>query len=169
MRARGGGALQRAGEPAIGGHTLAGPECARGPVEADRLARDHELPQREAGCKRPAGPHAHGASHAERDQLVQDDRGRGAAHARGLDRERLAVRARGAGVAPKAAMVVEHARLCDQDLRERERAPGIARQQHALGQRGGGAQVDRRRPGPLERNSGIGRLSGLGLRHGPRL
>ena len=48
----------------------------------------------------------------------------------------------GARVAPQAAVVVEHARLDEQRLRERERAPGIAGQQHALGERRGRVQVD---------------------------
>ncbi len=49
----------------------------------------------------------------------------------------------GPRVAPEAAVVVEHQRLDEQRLGERQCASGIARQQHALGQRGGGAQVDR--------------------------
>ena len=59
--------------------------------------------------------------------------------------------ARRAGVAPQPARVVEHQRLLEQRLRDRERAVGVAGQQHALGERGGGAQVD-----------------GRALGHGPR-
>ena len=71
----------------------------------------------------------------------EHDRRRRAAHAGRLDRQRLAV-GRRAGVAPQAAVVVEHARLDEQRLRQRERAPGIAGQQHALGERRGRVQVD---------------------------
>ena len=47
------------------------------------------------------------------------------------------------GVAPQAAVVVEHQRLLQQRLGQRERATGVAGQQHALGQRRRRAQVDR--------------------------
>jgi hypothetical protein len=39
-------------------------------------------------------------------------------------------------------MVVEHQRIVEQRLGERECAPRITGQEHALGQRGGGSQVD---------------------------
>ena len=135
--------LQRLGELRVGEHTISCEERPRGAVEADGLARDHEVAEREVRRERAAGADADQPPRAERDQLRQDDRRRGAAHARRLDRERLAVGARGAGVAPEAAMVVEHQRLLQQRLRERERAPGVAGQQHPLGQRRGRAQVDR--------------------------
>ena len=94
-----------------------------------------------------------------------------------LDRQRLAVRARRAGVAPQAAVVVEHQGLLEQHLRERERAPGIAGQQHPLGQRRGRAQVDRLgvdgRAGGVGNGSGVALAVAVGprlwLRHGPRL
>jgi hypothetical protein len=40
-------------------------------------------------------------------------------------------------------MVVEHQRVLQQELRERERAAGISGQQHSLCQSRRGAQVDR--------------------------
>jgi polyhydroxyalkanoate synthesis regulator phasin len=49
--------------------------------------------------------------------------------------------------------VVEHPRLLEDRLGGRERAVGIARQQHALGELGGRAQVDRAH-GALERHGG---------------
>ena len=49
------------------------------------------------------------------------------------------------GVAPQPAVVVEHLRAVEQRLGHGERAVGVAGQQHALGEVGGRAQVDRRR------------------------
>ena len=63
-------------------------------------------------------------------------------------------------------MVVEHAGLHDQRLRERERATGIPRQQHALGQLGRRAQVQRSAwtgGTGRARTGGTGRMGGLGL------
>src|SRR5438093_5016925 len=40
------------------------------------------------------------------------------------------------------SVVVEHARLVQQRLREQQRAAGVAGQQHARRERGGGAQMD---------------------------
>ena len=167
------GADQRLGEPRVGEHAIPGGELARGAVEADRLARDHQLAERETRLQRAAGADADRAPRAELDQLCQDDRRRGAAHARGLDRQRRAVGARGTGVAPEAAVVVEHQRLLQQRLRECQRAPGVAGQEDALGQRRGGAQVDRlgvERRGGVAGGGGVGRALafglGLWLRHG---
>ena len=70
----------------------------------------------------------------------EHDRGGGAAHPGRLDRERLAVGG-GAGVAPQAAVVVEHAGLLQQRLGQHQRPAGVAGEQHPLGQGGGRAQV----------------------------
>ena len=64
--------------------------------------------------------------------------------------------ARGARVAPQAAVVVEHARLLEQRLRQHQRAAGVAGQQHALGELRCGAQVD----GLAVRQGGDSRLEG---------
>ncbi len=155
---------ERLGERRVRRDALTRAERSGGAVGADRLARDDQVAERQAGGERTAGADADQAPGAEGDQLGQDDRRRGAAHAGGLDRQRLAVGARGAGVAPQAAVVVEHQRLDEQRLRERQRAAGVAGQQHALGQRGGGVQVDRL---GIRRRGGVG--CGLRLRHRPRL
>ena len=54
-------------------------------------------------------------------------------------------------VAPQPAVVVEHLRLGEHELGEREGAAGVARQQRARGQRGGGVDVDGHRGAPYDR------------------
>jgi hypothetical protein len=156
---------QRLGQRWVRRDALIRTERPRGAVGADRLARDDQVAEREPGSECAAGAGTNQAPSAECDQLGQDDRRRGTAHAGRLDRERLAVRDSGARVAPQAAVVVEHQRLDEQRLRERQGAPGVAGQQHPLGQRRGGVQVDRL--GIRRRGGGVG--LGLRLRHGPRL
>ena len=67
-------------------------------------------PSAEPGRERAAGADADRAARAQLDQLGEHDRRRRPAHAGRLDRQRPAVGGR-AGVAPQAAVVVEHPRL----------------------------------------------------------
>ena len=81
-----------------------------------------------------------------------------------LDRQRLAVGG-DARVAPEAAVVVEHARLREQLWRERERAAGVAGQQHARRERRRRVQVDGgRRVGQSGDYRGLRTLSAMARR-----
>ena len=90
----------------------------------------------------------------ELDQLGDDDRRARSAHAGALDREQPAV-VGGAGVAPQAAVVVEHLRLVEQRLGKQQRATRVAGEQHPRGELGGRMEVDRPgHPGEVSRTSG---------------
>ena len=128
-----GRARQRGGQARVGGGALAGAERAARPVRAQRLAGDEQVAEPRAVRERAAGPDPHEPPRAERDQLLGDDRRARPAHARALDRQRRAVGGR-ARVAPQPAVGVEHLhRRRQQVLGEAQRAPGVAGQQHALG------------------------------------
>ena len=110
---------------------VAGPEGAAGAVGRQRGVRgDERAERRRAEAGRGADPDQ--AARAEGDELADDGGRARAAQAGALDRQRRPVGGRPA-VAPEAAMVVEHPRPVDQLLGEAERAPGVAGQQHALG------------------------------------
>ena len=140
-----GARLQAALQDGVGAQRAGGAERAARAVLGQRRLGGQQLPERELVRERAARPHAHEAAGAELDELLDHDRRAGAAHAGGLHRQRLAVVGDPA-VAPEAAVVVEHLRRpVDQLLRQPQRAPGIAGQQHALGDVGVRAQVDRLR------------------------
>ena len=132
----------QAGEQTRVGRQLAlRAERPAGPVpHADRLG-DHQRAERQVG-ERAAAPDPDQPSRAERDQLLGDDRRARAAEAGALDGQRRAVGGR-PGVAPEAAMVVEHLRPVEQLLGQSQRPAGISRQEHALGNGLVRAKMDR--------------------------
>jgi hypothetical protein len=96
----------------------------------------------QGGIERTAGPDSHQGAGSEPEQLVHHDRRARATHAGCLHGHRLAV-TRAAGIAPEAAVMVEHARLLEHRLGHRQGAVRVAGQEHPLRQLGGGPQVDR--------------------------
>ena len=121
------------------------PRRARGSCRRRRAPRSAttSVAEPERRVSAPQVPTRTSRSRAELDELLDHDRRARPAHA-GAWIVSGSPSARRARVAPQPAVVVEHLRLVEQRLGEQQRAAGVARQQHALGQLGGGVQVDRR-------------------------
>ena len=100
-----------------------------------------------SACSPPHVPDPEQALHAELDQLLEDDRRAGAAHARSLHRHRLALpRAR---EAEEAALAVHLRRALEVRLGDVLRPQGVAGEEAGVRVVSGlGAQVDRHRAEP---------------------
>ena len=134
-------AAQRREQAGIRVDPLAGAERPAGSVGADRLGHEQQIAQAERVVERARRADADRPRRAERDQFLEHDRGGGSADAGALNRQQLTV-GRSAGVAPEAAVVVEHARLVKQFLGEGERTARVAGEQDARRERRGRVQMD---------------------------
>jgi hypothetical protein len=135
------GRAERLQQRGVGGQRPRRAERAAGTVLGDRGLGEDQVAEAQLGLQRAAGADADEPLGPEPDQLLGDDRRARAAHSRRLDGQQFAV-GRGSGVAPEAAVVVEHARLIGELLRQTERATGVAGQQDALRDGGVRAQVN---------------------------
>ena len=116
-----------------GGRTvrLVPDEMRGGRVGRDGGQRDDQVAERMVGLKAAAGADADQLLAAELDQLLEDDRRAGTAHAGALDGDRLAlVRA---GVAEQPALRVPLFDVLEVRLGDVLRAQRVARQQNGLG------------------------------------
>ena len=131
------GGLQRRLEVLVAGDTLGRAQRPARAVGGDRLSRDQQFARAPARARAPrtsrpgsaAGRRASPAPRSRSPHSGRPCRCSGSSAAR---------RRRRSGVAPQAAVVVEHLRLVEQRLGEQQRPAGIAGQQHPLGERGVG-------------------------------
>jgi hypothetical protein len=135
------GGAERRQQRGVGGQRRRRAERPAGAVVGDRGLREDQVAEAKLRCQRAAGADADEPASAEPDQLLGDDRRARTAHARRLDGQQFAVGGR-AGIAPEAAVVVEHARLSRELLGQTERATGVSGQQDALGDGRVRAQVN---------------------------
>ena len=123
---------------------LVADEVHRGRVGRDGGQRDDQVAERVVRLQPAAGADAHELLDAELDELLEDDRRAGAAHARALHGDRLAlVRAR---VAEQAALGVSLHDVVEVGLGDVLGAQRVAREQARLGVLARlGSNVDRHR------------------------
>ena len=134
-------ACSAATSPASAATSPSAPSARLAPSPASAASAMTRSPSARSPSSAPHVPTRIARCEAEVAELLEHDRRARPAHPGALDRQRLAVGG-APRVAPQAAVVVEHLRLGEHELGERERAARVAGQQRARGQRGGGVDVD---------------------------
>ena len=137
-----------------GGVRLAADVVRRGRVGGDGGQRRDQVADLEIGLEPAAGADAEDLPDAELDELLDHDRGRGAAHAAGLHGDRLAVE--GAGVPEHPALRVALHGVVEEGLGDVFRAQRVAGKEAGVGVVAGfGTDVDRQAAEPTASSSAV--------------